>query len=281
MNRIFSLVLTSIITLAASAQQTVIDRILTDLANESMVIIRQDYQLIDDDDNVKNTNDKDYWKRTYALGLRVGENMYMVSDETTKPWSKEALSKNDRYQPAISSTASRPINAIEFDEIDYDGDELTEIQENRIFLFEGSEQPGVSVLTPAGNQQVCLVIAEIPDPISETNETAKVNIKILTNSFNFSSSKTKYDLKEEIPNAAIGGFAFMPVVIHPGLVDFCVVGMLQKVGGIWKLIPVAEGTEIHRMDVSGDYNIDLSLSQVYNGMATGIESFLDEIGVPR
>lgn len=265
----------STLTLLTSAQQNSIDYIISNLANETMVVIRQDYQLVDEDDNVKNAEDKDYWKRTYALALRVGEDLYLVSDESVKPWSKEALSKNSKFQPVISSTACRSLNAIEFDEIDFETEDLNVLQDNRIYTFEGSELPGASVIAPTGNQQVYIATAVAATPISETNEAAKFQINITPTTFNFSESKNIYDLKVQLPENTFGGFAFLPVVLRPGLVEFCMVGMLQKVGGIWKLITVSDGITITQSDVSSNFNLET----LFNDMSTEMNSFLNSIGI--
>lgn len=279
MNRLFLAIMTSIVAISASAQQDLINDFLTKMGEESMVIIRQDYQLIDDEDNVKNAHDKDYWKRTYALGILVGDDRYMITDESVKPWNKDGLSRKDRFQPSVSSTAFRPLKAIEFDEIEFESDELDEIQENRLFTFTGSEIPGVSVISPSRSRQVYLIIAESQIPISENNESAEFKVRIIPESFSFSNHKNIYDLKTELSKTTFGGFAVTPVRLRPGLIDFCVVGMLQKVGGVWKLISVGEGTLIHQSGPTEEYNLENLVGLITNSMEYGINSFIGSIGV--
>lgn len=280
MNKIYTAVALSLATMTLSAQQNAINDVLAQMGKETMVIIRQDYQLIDDDDNVKNAPGKDYWKRSYALGLRVGDDRYMITDESVKPWSKDGLSKKDKFQPVVSSTAFRPLEALEFDEIEFDSDQLTEIQENRIYTFGGSEIAGASVIAPEGTLQTYLVVAEnTRSSVFESGETVDFKIEVIPASFNFVENKSIYDLKTQLPNSTFGGFAVTPVKLRPGLVDYCVIGMLQKVGGIWKLISVSEGTLIHQSDTPGEYNLDDVVDTIMKGMDSEMNSFLEAIGL--
>lgn len=278
MNRIFTTAILSLMAITTPAQQHLINDVLTNMGKEAIVIIRQDYQLVDEEDNIRNAADKDYWKRTYALGLRVGDDKFMISDETVKPWSKEALSKNDKFQPVVSSTAYRPLEAIEFDEITYESDNLTEIQENRIYTFDGSEIPGVSVIAPMGTRQTHLIIVESATPISESDESVKFNINVIPSTFNFNANKCIYDLKVQLPTTTFGGFAVIPVTLRPGLVDFCVVGMLQKVGGIWKLISVSESSLIYQSNTPTEYNLETMVGNLIDNMESEMRSFVDTLG---
>lgn len=279
MNRMFLAAVLSVMTFSLSAQKNVINDMLVDMGKETMVIIRQDYQLIDGDDNVKNSEGKEYWKRTYALALRVGDDKYMISDETVRPWSKHALSKKDKFQPVVSYTACRPIEAIEFDEIDYNADNLTEIQENRIFTFDGSEIPGASVVAPAGILDTYILYAESSTPISEENESVKLKIGVGSTTFSFLENKSIYDLNIQLPDNTFGGFVVVPLALRPGLVDFCVVGMLQKVGGIWKVVSIADGTIMSWSDMPSGYNLNSLVNGLMNDIESDMNSVLDTIGI--
>lgn len=281
MNKIYLVILMSLSMLTMSAQQKVIEDILTDMGKEYMVIIRQDYQLVDDDDNIKNVEGKDYWDRTYSLALRVGDDMYMVSEEAVRPWGKSALSKKDKFQPAVSSSAYKPLDGLEFDEIDYDESPLTEILENRIYTLPGSEVPGASVITPKGNREVFLVVADNENQISKHNESAGFKIVVVPTNFNFVDNKNIYEMNVHLPNTAFGGFAVAPVVLRPGLVDFCVVGMLQKVSGIWKLIAVPEGTVFHQSENSVDYDLEAFVGGLVNSIDTEMNAALNVLGIPK
>ena len=277
MNKVWLAAILSIISLNGLAQNTFIEDMLSKMGDEMIVILRQDYQLIDEDDNIKNAENKDYWKRTYSLAMRVGDDLFMISDEAVKPWGKEAFSKNSKFKPAISSTAVRPLGAIEFDEIDFDEDELDEIQGNRIYAFSGSELPGASVVSPLGHLDVYIVTAECATPLSEADESTKFITNVRCMPLNF-SNKFIYDLKAELPESTFGGFAFVPVVIRPGLIDFCTIGMLQKVGGIWKLITVSEDTLIHQSDLDVSYGLEAHFVNLIKEADNSMQSFLKSIG---
>lgn len=225
------------VVITAFAQMNSIENVLCDHARKTMVVIRQDYQLVDDDEGeIKNAPGKEFWDRTYSFGIKVGEDKLLISGDAVRPWSKESFSKNDRFQPAISSTAVRDLDAIEFEELGFDESELEQLVDKRLYCISGSEEPGFAVVMPQGHLSGYALIA-----VQSDNNDGTYRVDVIPMTYTFSSAKNFYVPVVPLPNKAFGGVFVAPMSLRPGLVDYCVVGMFQKIGGVWKLVcPEAE-----------------------------------------
>lgn len=266
---------------AASAQgNTAVptaESMLGDHAKKCFVVIRQDYQLVDDEEGeLKNAPGKDYWKRTYSLGIRVGNDNFLVSGETVKPWRGESLSKNDRFQPAISSTAVKAVDATEFDDLSFDESDLTEVAADRLYTMPGSEEQGMTLVAPSGRLGGYAVMA-VPDrALSENNEKSRFTISVTPMTFSFAESKKLYAPSADLPANAMGGVFVVPVTLRPGLVDYCITGVFQKVGGVWKLVCPESGMQMAPDTNSYEYTFDSMLSQYVNSITDDIDNGLSE-----
>lgn len=260
---------------SASVNNNDLETILNSAIKGTIVVVRQDYQLVDEDeDEIKNALDKEYWGRGYSLGLRVGDHSFLVSGEAMRPWSRENFSKNDSFQPVISHTSVRDIEAPEFEPLDFNSDEATEVCESRLYTVEGSEEPGLSLCGLTGLLKGYAVWATPTKPIKEGDDNQMFKIDLVPMSFRLTDSKSLNDIPE-VPNAnTFGGFFLVPLVIRPGMVDFCVVGQFQKVGGIWKLVSVDNGSEVRATATSINNSGSKWLDDIADGMCSGISAFL-------
>lgn len=266
---------------AKSAQQEVeseFDIFFSSLLKNAFVIFRQDYHLVDEDEGyIKMSEGKEYWGRTYALGARIGDSEFLFGGDALRPWFKEGLSKSGRFVPALSQSAVRSFEGLEFEPIEFDPDGATEIREKRLYSAGGSEEPGLSLVGMLGRSNGYAVWALPERPLVDGDDSGRIQLVFEPMTLNVIDGKSLYDCSSEGKEEAMGGFFLVPVKSRPGAVDFCIVGMIQKIGGIWKIVTVDDGTEIKSsvaITPSGD-----TLVMMMDGMEAGMEEFVSEIGL--
>lgn len=257
------------------AGENYFESVLRDHAKKSFVVIRQDYQLVNEEaGEIKNAPGKDYWKRTYSLGVRVGNENYLISADAVKPWRNESLSKNDQFQPAISYTAVKPVYAIEFDELIFDDSDFSEIAADRLYIMLGSEEPGLTVMSPEGKLSGYAIMAVPDTPLSDDNETSQFTISVTPMAFSFSESKKLYTPAVELPANAMGGVFVVPVSFRPGLLEFCITGAFQKIGGLWKLVSPESGTDVHPNATDYEYSFPPNFETM---ISTGVDDLVIDL----
>lgn len=83
-----------IISINAQAGQGIFENIVIRSINGAIVFIRQDYQLVDENEGeIKNAPEKEYWERNYYLAVRIGDDSFLISGETVRPWIKSHFLK--------------------------------------------------------------------------------------------------------------------------------------------------------------------------------------------
>lgn len=265
-------------TTAPERGESQFDLFMMALLKNSFVLIRQDYQLVDQEEGeIKEVEGRDYWGRGYSLGVRIGDSEYLITGDAMRPWSKESIARNSRYQPELSQTAYRDLGSSEFEPLDFSADAATELCENRIYTTSGSEEPGLSVLGTTGATAGYAAWVVPETPIKDGADLQKLTLKVAPMSTRLSDTRHIYDCNLNIDDSAIGGVYLVPVTLHPGCVDFCVAGMLQRIGGIWKLVSIPEGVDV-MAPADSSQNGGL-LMEVINGMNSEMQSFLNTIGL--
>ena len=271
-------ILLLIISINAQAGQGIFENIVIRSINGAIVFIRQDYQLVDENEGeIKNAPEKEYWERNYYLAVRIGDDSFLISGETVRPWIKKSFSKNDRFQPALSSTAVRSLGGTEFEIIDFDTDALTELQANRLYIMSGSEEPGMSLIAREGHQRGFTFWVCAEHAPTEDSEIISATFEIIPMDCDFTEEKSIYDIPGKIPENAIGGFYIVPFITRPGLIDFSLAGMCQKISGVWRVVAPSSGTEI---GLTANHAAGSAwLDSVMDGMEEGMENFLSGIGL--
>lgn len=261
-----------------SEKQNDFNIFLNSILNNAFVIFRQDYNLIDEEEGyIREVQGRNYWGREYSLGARIGEAEFLISGETMRPWSKEGISKNARYQPQLSNSAIRGLNAPAFEIIEFDADNVIELREKRLYVTGGSEEPGLTAVGLLGYTTGYAVWAVPDSTISDNHDLSAVALKFTPLSVNFMEGRGLYDCSPIEPDATIGGFYLVPIKLHPGCVDFCIAGMFQKIGGIWKLVSITEGTE-YKLSAYSPFENDFILATMSH-MGDSLKEFLEEVGL--
>lgn len=253
------------------------DDFLASLMKNAFVVLRQDYQLINEDGDIKDADGKDYWGRTYSMGARVGNSDFLISGDAVRPWAKDGLSLRDSYQPAISQSAVRGFEAVEFEPLDFDPGSVTELREKRLYVTSGSEEPGLSVVGPMGRMNGYAVWACVDHPVVDGDDCRAFNLKFVPMTVNFVDGKNIYDPSPAGREDAFGGFFLVPVKTRPGIVDFCVAGMFQRIGGIWKLVSVPEGTELSSTAYVSTF--ERAAWDLASAMEREVRAFVSEVGL--
>lgn len=252
------------------AQQSGVESFLQKYINGGIVVFRQDYQLVDEEENeIRNAPGKEYWDRVYSVGARIGESYFLAGIDAARPWNKSGLSKNGRMQPMISATAYRSINSTEFEPVDFDASDLNEIRQGRIFLSTGSEENGFSMYAPDGATRGYAVWVSTGKPI-ETDDLQQLQTTLTPMKITFHEETAIYELPEQPEGNIIGGLFVIPLSPRPGLIDLSVAGHLQKIGGIWKLVSIEDPSQA---------NVATSnRATILDDMADSMNDFIAEIG---
>lgn len=262
----------------APRERSEFEMFMLSVMKNAFVVVRQDYHLVDDDEGeVKTADGKDYWGRSYSMGVRTGDSDYLISGDAVKPWVRDGLPKATVYRPEISRTAVRSFEAVEFEPWDFDADGVSELREKRLYTAGGSEEPGLTVAGFSGPTRGYAVWAVPSAPVVEGADTPKMQLVIAQASVNFNDSRTLYDCDSTGAEKAFGGVYVVPVCARPGCVDFCVAGVFQRVGGVWRLVSVSEGTEL-KSTASADASGDI-LGGLISDIDAGMQEFLCEIGL--
>lgn len=258
--------------LASGAQAGDIPTQLRDNLSSTILVLRQDYQLVDEDEDIiKNAPEKDYYGREYTAIARVGEDQFLVGLSAIKPWISAGLSKIDKFQPKVSATAYRSVNMSEYEYLDFDESEVTEVQTNRIFTIGGSEELGLNVCGVLGLSvgYAAIIVADdktAPTKFSLEISPLMVTVKESTNIYNVTLSNKNI----------IGGFFIVPIEQRPGLYDYSIAGQFQSFGGEWKLITISECSPMFYTYTQPTYDF---LRTTISGMDNAMCELVSTIGL--
>jgi hypothetical protein len=244
---------------------------LRDDLSSSILVLRQDYQLVDEDEGeVKNAPGKEYYGREYSAIARVGENQFLVGLSGVKPWISTSLSKNDKFQPKISASAYSGVKMSEYEYLDFNDSDIDEVQTNRIFTIEGSEEPGLNVCGVVGPSDGYAVIIAADNKISPS----KFTIEVSPLTVNIKEDVNIYSVTLANKNM-IGGFFVVPIIQRPGLYDYSIAGQFQSIGGEWKLITIGDRSPMYY----GYRNGHDILLDIQNNMTNAMEEFVGSLGL--
>lgn len=222
--------------LGATAQ-TLNDLVL-DAAKDGIAIIRQDYQFVDDDENeVRNKDNKEYWGRVYSVAARVGDEKYLLTSDGVRPWLRESYSKHDRFQPKVSASAYRNLDMPEFESFDFEEEEISEIRHVRLFTASSPDGGGFAMEGTTGSTPCYVVWVYTKESMNEYNETQPIFLSMAPFSVNFDDAEPLYNVPEA-PENALGGIVLRAVYGKPGKVTFTLCGNCQLVGGRWRTVGV-------------------------------------------
>lgn len=236
MRRLMAAVVVAAVFASVNARADALGEFLSPLVEKGVVLIRQDYQLVDpDNDRIYNMDDLDYYGRTYSLGVRLVDNRYMVSTEVVKPWEKD-LGGNEKFVPRISRTAYRGVKALDYEPLSYDEAESEELLQDRIFAIPGSEEAGFEIDTQYGNKNGFILWLCAESPLVNGSDLSKLNVSITKLDIRTREDLYLYDVSRQPDDSVVGGVFLTPRSDEMGKVSFRVNGMLQKVGGVWKLV---------------------------------------------
>ena len=175
--------------------------------------------------------------------------------------------KGDKYSGVITITKIRNLSDTEFETLDYESEEVSEVSENRLFVVPGSDERGMTVKGASGQTNGFLILALATTLEGESDSSPKIKMQAVRKPLRFAEGKSVYDLDLQDESSIQGGIYVTPLYIRPGLVDFCLSGMLQKIGGRWKLVSVPV-----------DYEIISSESEINSTSPHFITGLLDEMG---
>ncbi len=221
--------------------QISLDDLIYKSLKKGFVLLQQDYLVLDEDDEPYGPH-KDYYGRTYTCAIRINQTELLVEQDFLKPWSDDlSIPKSDKYHCTISNTAYKDIESKEMEQIELDVESAEELVGNHIYKLSGSEEESFPIDDQYGKKRGYIVWLISATNFNKDKEPTGLSLDILPFNITTNDSKSVYDLPSQPKGNVVGGAYLIPYSSHTGQIAFKVNGMMEKIGGIWKLISL--GTE--------------------------------------
>ena len=241
-------ILLSLLALTANMiAQDFLEQYLNQSILESIVIFRQDYQVVDEDDEaVNNQEGQLFFNRIYTIGVRIGETDYLVNRDFAKPWLRDNVASNDTYHPVISASAIQKMGENKFRPFGTDVESATEEVENHLYLISESKKEGFQKDCYYGNKCGYAVWVKSSTPFNSVTTPTDIHVEISKLEVTTREKPRLFDIPTQPEGYVIGGFFLIPSMEHPGEIKLRVNGLFEMKGDLWKLVSL--GTEQLEID---------------------------------
>lgn len=219
--------------------------LISDAVRKGVVLLRQDYQLLNEDDEpIDNKFGQECYGRTYTCGVRVKNDYFLVTKDFVTPWINESVTKSDKRHFEVSYSGILTLGTVDFEQIDCDIEDATELVEKRLFVIDGSEYEGFSIDEEVGKKKGYAVWLKSANAYGLEKKPSSLTIDI--SSFNITTKENVfvYDIGKQPTGNVIGGFFLVPKIEGVGKISFQVNGMFEKRGGVWKLTSLGKEESI-------------------------------------
>ena len=237
MKKTFLLMLGLMAVTAVMAQST-LENISQRAINKGFILLRQDYQLLNEDDEpVGLKPGKECYGTSYTCAVRFGTDNYIANRDFFKPWNNDkTIVKGSTNTPKVSYTGYRDLKTVEFEELDADPETASEILENHLYTFGGSEIEGFETDECYGKKRGFAVWMISDKPFDANNAPGKLSLDIKPMNITTRENTQVYDLTQQPTGNVIGGAYLVPSLKGVGKIEFRINGLFEKIGGVWKFI---------------------------------------------
>lgn len=219
--------------------------LLEQAAKKGLVVLRQDYQILnEDDDPIGNKPGFDCYGRTYSCGVRVNDDEFLVTKDFIMPWANESLVKSDKRHPEISYSGFLALNTIEFEQIDASVESAEEVIENHLYKVGASEIEGFAIDEEYGKKRGYALWIKSANAFSLEKAPSGLTIEIVPFSITTTEKSFVYDLTKQPTGNVVGGVFIVPSSPAINTILLKVNGMFEKRGGVWKFISLGREESI-------------------------------------
>lgn len=207
-------------------------KLITAAVDSSLCIVRQDYVLKDTNDNAYGRQNRDYFGRTYQLGVITGNRVW-VDKKTATPWtldgSYDNYKNNDTIKPELSHVAVRFLPGTTFRSLDYKIDNSTEG-----YATYPLETESITIPNIRRNKQGdgWLVVVHSREDIT-LKEDCALEYTIYMPNLSIGEKSSEAVVKKMPVKEKILGGVYYTYQIKAGQVQFLVAGILKKKGSEW------------------------------------------------
>lgn len=246
MNRHFVTLLSMLACSISMVAQDYLEQFLNKSITESIVIFRQDYQIVDEDDEaVNNQEGQLFFNRIYTFGVRVGETDYLVNRDFTKPWIRDNVTASDSYHPIISASAYQKLGEKQFKRFGGDAESATEEVENHLYLLSESKKTGFQKDTYYGSKSGYAVWIKSKTGFNSLTPPTDIFVEIEQLDVTTREKPRLFDLLKQPSGYVIGGFYLIPSMESPSDIKLKINGLFEMKGDTWKLVSLGtDGIEV-------------------------------------
>ena len=226
--------------------QSYIDQQVEKTISKGFVLLRQDYQILNEDDEAYNNQPgTDFFGRTYTCGIRLDSNDYLVERSFVKPWLNDtSVPKGNKYHQIVSFSAYREMDSKEPEQMDVDVEIARDVVENHLFTVSGSELSGFEMDREYGKKIGLAVWLVSATQYNANIPPTELSLVITPLSIATKEEQKIYDIASQPTGNIIGGAFIIPKIERVGQISFKVNGMFEKLGGVWKLISLGNEQSI-------------------------------------
>lgn len=246
-----------------SEGQKMVKNALTD----AVVLVRQNYVLVNDKQEEFGRSNKDYFGRAYGVGL-ITDCGLAVPATTAEPWRVDnAFDKyrdSKEYTPKVSETEIRRVGMNRYENITLDSTKVRFTADSLTAYLPMVQTPALHAEMPNNGEVAGWVVILSTNGNLETDETADIAIDAYKYKATFDKLNVRYPL-EQTPSMLVknilGGAFFVPSY-SMGQITFKYAGVLVKQGNEWQIVktdksfldctPVSVSDTLEKIKGTGD-----------------------------
>lgn len=207
-------------------------RLISAAVDSSLCIVRQDYILKDSNNNAYGWQNKDYFGRTYQLGVITGKQIW-VDKKTATPWAMDNIydryKNNDTIKPELSQVAVRFLPGTGFRNVTYRiNNSMTDFASYPL----ETERITIPNVKRSKRGDGWLVVVHSREDITQKEECA-LEYTIYMPNITFAEGANEAVVQKMPVKEKIIGGVYYTYQVRAGQVQFFVAGILRKKGSGW------------------------------------------------
>ena len=220
-----------------TSAQDFLESYLNQSISESIVIFRQDYQIVDEDDEpINNQAGQNFFNRIYTFGVRIGDSDYLVNRDFVKPWIRDNVTPSDSYRPLVSVSSIKSLTETTFKPFSVDVESATEEVENHLYTISESRKQGFQKDDYYGSKSGYAVWIKSKTSFNSLTPPTNIYVEISKLDIITREKPRLCDIPTQPKGNVIGGFYLIPSMEQPGDIHLRVNGLFELKGDVWKLV---------------------------------------------
>ena len=244
MKKITTLCCALILSLCAAAQIDLTSegqKMVRNALSEAVVLVRQNYVLVNDKQEEFGRFNKDYFGRAYGVGL-ITDCGLAVPATTAEPWREdEAFAKyrdSKEYAPRVSASEIRYAGKNRYETLTMDTTKMRFTTDSLTVYLPMTKNPALRAEIHENGDVTGWVVILSSTGNLESDETSEIAIDAYKYTLSFDKQSKSYPL-EQTPTMKVknilGGAFFVPSY-SMGQITFKYAGVLTKQGNDWQIV---------------------------------------------